>query len=84
MPPSQEGMLRRWSNVRSDPEKSESILRHLEETKPAARCFLNRNTRDFDVPNVRDMLEALGCRFFGRFDHGLEYIEAHLRTERDS
>jgi hypothetical protein len=56
-----------------------SVVHHLNETKPAESCFLNRNTRDFDVPNVREMLEELGCKFFGRFDHGLQFIEAGLR-----
>ena len=55
-----------------------SVVRHLAETKPAESCFLNRNTRDFDDPNVRDILEEFGCRFFGRFDHALQYVEAHL------
>lgn len=55
-----------------------SVVRHLAETKPQESCFLNRNTKDFDDPNVREMLEAFGCKFFGRFDNGLQYIEAHL------
>ena len=55
-----------------------SVVRHLAETKPTESCFLNRNTKDFDDPNVREMLDEFGCRFFGRFDDGLNYIEAHL------
>jgi predicted nucleic acid-binding protein len=58
-----------------------SIVSHLSETKPAESCFLNRNTKDFDDPNVREMLDAFGCKFFARFDDGLRYVEAHLRTE---
>lgn len=57
-----------------------SVVRHLSDSKPAASCFLNRNTRDFDDPNVRDILDSFACKFFGRFDHALQYIEAHLRT----
>ncbi|MGO9965687.1 MAG: PIN domain-containing protein [Bryobacteraceae bacterium] len=60
-----------------------SIVRHLAETKPAESCFVNRNTKDFDLPNVREMLEEFGCRFIGRFDHALQYIEAHLRKATD-
>lgn len=55
-----------------------SVVRHLAGTKPAESCFFNRNTKDFDDPNVRDMLDEFGCRFFGRFDDGLHYIEAHV------
>ena len=57
-----------------------SIVSHLLETKPPESCFLNRNTKDFDDPNVREILDGLGCRFFGRFDDGLRYIEARLRA----
>jgi hypothetical protein len=56
-----------------------SVVRHLAGTKPAESCFLNRNTKDFDDPYVREMLGEFGCRFFGRFDDGLHYIEAHVR-----
>jgi len=55
-----------------------SIVSHLGLTKPAESCFLNRNTKDFDYPNVREMLDEFGCKFFGRFDEGLHYIEARL------
>jgi hypothetical protein len=58
-----------------------SITSHLAATKPAESCFLNRNTKDFDVPNVRDKLDQFGCKFFGRFDDGLHYVEARLRKE---
>ncbi|MDR3704060.1 MAG: hypothetical protein P4L56_30710 [Candidatus Sulfopaludibacter sp.] len=55
-----------------------SVVRHLAETKPVESCFLNRNTKDFDDPNVRQMLEEYRCRFFGRFDAGLRYISARI------
>jgi hypothetical protein len=50
-----------------------SIISHLAETKPPQSCFLNRNTRDFDDPSIREMLEDFRCKFFGRFDDGLDY-----------
>lgn len=56
-----------------------SVVKHLAETKPPESCFLNRNTKDFDDPDLREMLDDLGCRFFGRFDHALQYIAARLR-----
>ena len=56
-----------------------SVIHHLHENKPAESCFLNRNTKDFDDPNVREVLEVLGCKFFPRFDSGLQFIEAQLR-----
>jgi hypothetical protein len=57
-----------------------SVVLHLADTKPVKSCFLNRNAKDFDDPNVREALESFGCKFFGRFDHGLGYIEAQLRN----
>ncbi|HZT31430.1 MAG TPA: PIN domain-containing protein [Bryobacteraceae bacterium] len=60
-----------------------SVVRHLAETKPAESCFLNRNTRDFDDPYVRDMLDSFNCKFFGRFDYALQYIEAQIRREAE-
>lgn len=58
-----------------------SIISHLAETKPAQSCFLNRNTRDFDDPKVREVLDEFGCKFIGRFDDGRRHIEARIRTE---
>jgi hypothetical protein len=55
-----------------------SIVFHLARTKPAESCFLNRNTKDFDVPDVRETLDEYGCKLFGRFDEGLRYIESRL------
>ena len=55
-----------------------SVLQHLERTKPAESCFLNRNSRDFDDPDVRERLDRFGCRFFARFDHGCQFILASL------
>jgi hypothetical protein len=41
-----------------------SVLAHLETTKPEDSYFLNRNSRDFDDPDVRERLETLNCQFF--------------------
>ncbi len=57
-----------------------SVMSHLEETFGEESCFLNRNTKDFDSPQVREMLKICGCRFFGSFDDGLSYIASRLRT----
>ena len=56
-----------------------SVVSHLAATKPAESCFLDRNIKDFDKPNIRVMLDQFGCKFFGRFDHGLRYVESWLR-----
>jgi hypothetical protein len=56
-----------------------SVLAHLERNTPEESCFLNRNAKDFDDPDIRERLEALGCRFFPKFTPGLEYVRARLR-----
>ena len=55
-----------------------SVITDLEVRRPAESCFLNRNSKDFDDPNVRERLEALGCRFFARFEDGLRYIVSRI------
>ena len=40
-----------------------SVLSHLGNTTES--CFLNRNTKDFDRPDIREMLDEYGCKFFG-------------------
>ena len=56
-----------------------SVFGHLESEAPTESCFLNRNTRDFDDPDIRDRLEALHCKFFPKFAQALEYIESRIR-----
>ena len=46
--------------------------------RPSPSCFLNRNTKDFDDPGVRETLAARDCRVFGSFDNGLAYVRAQL------
>ena len=58
-----------------------SVLYHLEEHAPEESCFLNRNSRDFDDPDIRKRLESLHCAFFARFTPALAYISARLDRE---
>ena len=53
-----------------------SVLAHLNAHRPLKSCFLNRNTKDFDDPDIREKLENYGCIFFGKFEQGLRYISA--------
>lgn len=47
------------------------------EQEPA--CFLNRNVRDFDEPEIAALLKQRGCKLIGRFDNGLAYVQNMLR-----
>jgi hypothetical protein len=55
-----------------------SVLAHLELHHPPESCFLNRNSKDFDDPDVRERLEALGCKFFAKFEDGLRYVASRV------
>ncbi len=55
-----------------------SVLMDLKSRKPESGCFMNRNFRDFDDPDIRGELAALNCKFFGRFDDGLDYVTHQL------
>jgi hypothetical protein len=55
-----------------------SVLSHLETHRPSESCFLNRNSKDFDDPNIRERLETFGCKFFAKFEDGLRYIISRI------
>ena len=55
-----------------------SVLQHLEANAPEESCFLNRNSRDFDDPDILERLDALRCRFFPRFTPALGWISSRL------
>jgi predicted nucleic acid-binding protein len=57
-----------------------SVLAHLDLHHPPESCFLNRNSKDFDDPDVRERLEGRGCRFFSSFEDGLSYIVARIEA----
>jgi predicted nucleic acid-binding protein len=55
-----------------------SVLSHLDLHNPPDSCFLNRNSKDFDNPDVRETLDARGCKFFSEFENGLRYVLARI------
>jgi hypothetical protein len=55
-----------------------SVLAHLSLRRPPESCFLNRNSKDFDDPDVRERLEALGCKFLAKFEDGLRYVASRV------
>lgn len=58
-----------------------SVLYHLNAHQPSQSCFLNRNTKDFDDPDIREKLASYGCKFFGNFEQGLRYVVAQTSSE---
>ena len=55
-----------------------SVISHLQQTKPNQACFLNKNSRDFDSPDIVQELNRWNCRMIPRFDHGLGFIQSQL------
>jgi predicted nucleic acid-binding protein len=50
------------------------VLSDLDSRRPHASCFINRNSRDFDDPNIRKQITAFNCKFFTNFDDGLDFV----------
>ncbi|RRR66087.1 MAG: PIN domain-containing protein [Candidatus Viridilinea halotolerans] len=55
-----------------------SVITHLRQNKSLISCFLNRNSKDFDNPDIVDELKKNNCAIISRFDHGYGFIQAHL------
>ena len=56
-----------------------AVLSHLQRTRPAQSCFLNRNYKDFGDPHIVEQLGRYNCKFFPRFDSGCQFILNALR-----
>lgn len=55
-----------------------SVITHLRQNQPQIACFLNRNTKDFDNPNIVEQLNRFNCRMIPRFDHGYGFMRSQL------
>lgn len=59
-----------------------SILRHLTETGHNPSCFVTKNSKDFDNPNVENELKTYSCQLLKQFRDTLGYVHSRLaRTE---
>ena len=58
-----------------------SVLSHLTRSAPAESCFPNRNSKDFDDPDIVDELKRHSCTLIPRFDDGLEHVRSHQTSE---
>ncbi|MFN8483953.1 MAG: PIN domain-containing protein [Anaerolineae bacterium] len=55
-----------------------SVISHLSLTDNADSCFINRNSRDFDDPDIVASLASRNCRMLFSFEDGYNYIRHHL------
>ena len=52
-----------------------SVLKHLKaSTNETAKCFLNRNSKDFNNPDVVDSLNDHNCKTLFSFARGYDYV----------
>ena len=55
-----------------------SVINHLAATAPEAKCFLNRNSKDFLIPDIESQLATFQCVMIPKFSDGVEYIRGSL------
>lgn len=56
-----------------------SVIHYLQRFPSAKSCFLNRNSRDFDNPDIVDELDKSDCKMIPRFDDGFRFIQTRLK-----
>ena len=51
-----------------------AVLSHLTQSGAPQSCFLNKNSKDFDDPDLVEELNGYNCRLLPRFDIGYQFI----------
>ena len=70
------------SNLGLSPQDSivfASVMNHLKIASEGKKCFLNRNSRDFDTPDIVEALDNYGCKMLFSFNNGYNYIQSQLQ-----
>ncbi|MFI3197318.1 MAG: PIN domain-containing protein [Methylococcaceae bacterium] len=57
-----------------------SVISHLQKNPSVASCFLNKNIKDFDTPDIEDALKKNKCKMLPRFDSGHNFIMSKINT----
>jgi len=57
-----------------------SVLYHLALAGKVESCFINRNRRDFDDPDIEESLANQGCKMLFSFVNGYNYIQHRINT----
>lgn len=55
-----------------------SVVEHLRRDRPKQACFLNRNSKDFDSPDIVDELNQFNCKMFPWFDRGYRFLQSQI------
>jgi len=51
-----------------------SVIHHLNTYNTNQKCFLNRNSRDFNQPDIQITLNSHNCKLIFNFEKGYNYI----------
>lgn len=55
-----------------------STLWHLDQTQTPISCFINRNSKDFNDPDIETALANFNCKALYNFTNGLGYVMSKL------
>jgi len=55
-----------------------SVLNHLDACGGVESCFINRNRRDFDDPDIEEELSKKGCKMLFNFTNGCNYVQHRI------
>jgi hypothetical protein len=55
-----------------------SVIAHLQNSQPLQSCFLNRNSKDFNIPDIKEELNILNCKPIFQFDQGYSFLRSQL------
>lgn len=55
-----------------------SVLSHLQDNNSDSACFLNRNSRDFNQPDIKEFLDFYQCKLITTFPNGLNFVKSQL------
>ncbi len=53
-----------------------SAITSLQQLQPSRACFLNRNSKDFDLPGIVSALDQYNCRMIPQFRNGYRYLQS--------
>lgn len=54
------------------------VIDYLQVAQGAPTSFLNRNSKDFDDPDIVETLRKMGCKMLFSFDNGLDDVNGVL------
>jgi predicted nucleic acid-binding protein len=57
-----------------------SVIQHLKTSNSGNKCFLNKNSKDFDQAEIVDELKKYCCKMLFSFNSGYNYIQHQLRS----